>query len=148
MADKREQILARLQTLVGGLSGIRTSERNETNFGETQLPAVTVLEGDEEVSDTDVGRNRPASRPYIVTMRPNVVFRADEDAADVGTTLNALRAAAVRTVLADSELLALTMDGNGIRYAGSESTLHAARSMVGAMSLTFAVTYVLNPSDL
>lgn len=148
MVDKRELILERLQAVVGTVSGIRTSIRNEMSFDETQLPAVSVLEGDEDFDDRDAASGRPPMRPYIVTMRPHVLIRADEDAVKVGTTLNTIRAAAIRAVLSDSELLALTKDGVGIRPAGMESTLHPARSMVGATALSFAITYVLNPSDL
>lgn len=148
MADKREQILERLQAVAGGVSGVVSSVRNETGFADTQLPAVSVLEGDENASDSDAERGRSPSRPYIVTMMPQVFIRARQDDTKVGTRLNTIRAAIVKAVLADTELLALTKDAVGIRYGGSQSTLHAARSMVGATALVFAITYVLTPSEL
>ena len=148
MADKREQILERLQAVAGGVVGVVTSERNHVDFSDSQLPAVSVLEGDESTSESDDGRGRPPSRPYIVTMLPQVFIRARQDDVKIGTRLNTLRSAIVKSVLADAELLALTKDGSSIRYNGLESTLHAGRSMIGASALVFSITYVLIPSDL
>jgi hypothetical protein len=44
--DKRELILARLFAIVGATDGIVAAERNRVEFDDTQLPAVSVLEGD------------------------------------------------------------------------------------------------------
>lgn len=144
--------MVRLEAIVDAISGVVTTTRNEIEFDDTQLPAITILEGDEESSDTDASRGRPPTRPYIVTMIPQVFIRVRKDEENVGTLLNRLRAAVIKAVLSDTALEELAMDGpnnNGrIRYVGMQSTLHAARSMVGAMALTFAITYVLNPSDL
>lgn len=148
MTDKRELIIVRLFEVASGVAGVITSERNRTEFDDTQLPAVSVLEGDEDVDDRDVPRTRPSARPYLVTATPQVFIRAASDDNNVGTNLNTIRAAIIKAVLEDTELNALTLNGRGVRYAGQQSTLHAARTMVGAVALVFAITYVLDPNEL
>lgn len=144
MSDKREQILDRLLA-VANVAGVQTALRNVTEFDDTQLPAVAVLEGDEEVDEGDIGRGRPSNRVLIVTALPQVYIRADS--ASVGTTLNTLRRSIVKAVLADSELRSLSLNDRGVRYNGLQSTLHVARTMVGATALVFAITYAFNPFE-
>jgi hypothetical protein len=145
MLDKREAILARLQTVAGGVSGVRTSRRNETGGDDTQLPLVSVLEGDEEVADGEP-RGRNSVRPYVVTAAPQVFIRAM--GGSVGTDLNTLRARIIDAVMSDTQLDTLSINGRGIRYSGMQSTLHAARSMLGATALVFTIKYYLDPADL
>lgn len=143
--DRREAILARIEVVLQGISGIKTVARNVVEFDETQLPAVSVLEGDEEVID-DSNLNRPTLRPQIITMTPQVYVRAD--GATVGTTINGLRAAIIQAILSDATLDGLLKSKRKSRYAGQQSTLHAARTMVGATALVFAITYVMSPDEL
>jgi hypothetical protein len=144
--DRRELILERIAEILGGVAGIVTVTRNKTEFDDTQMPAAGVLEGDEDASDSDARSTRPSARPYLVTARPQIWLRADGD--NVGTTLNNLRAAIIKAVLEDTELNALSANGRGVRYDGQQTTLHAARSMVGATALMFAITYLLDPTEL
>jgi hypothetical protein len=146
--DTRELILARLFAIVEAMDWIATAERNRTEFDDTQLPAGSVLEGDEEVLEGDVGRSRPSARPYLVMALPQVFLRAATDNENVGTNLNRLRLWLIRTIINDPELNRLSANGHRIRYAGQQSTLHAARSMVGAVALMFQITYVLYPNDV
>jgi hypothetical protein len=146
--DKRELILARLFAIVESTDGIATAERNRTEFDDTQLPAVSVLEGDEEVLEGDVGRSRPSARPYLVMGLPQIFIRAATDNENVGTNLNTLRSRMIKAVIEDAELNQLSANGHRIRYAGQQSTLHAARSMVGAVALMFQITYLLDLNDI
>lgn len=146
MKDRREQILERLTAIADSIDAITTAARNVMEFSETKMPAVGVLEGDEEVAVEDVSRGRPSLRPYVVTMTPQLFLRAQNET--VGSTLNEMRLALIKRVLEDQELNALSLNGRGVRYAGLQSTLHAARSMVGATALVFAITYMLVPDEL
>jgi len=123
--------------IVSAVSGVETAARNRIEFDDTQLPAVAVLEGDEEVAPDSL--TRTASRQSIVTMTPQVYIR--EDGEEVGTSLNALRDAIKDAIKSDAQLSALTLNGRGVRYAGMQSTLHAGRSMVGAYALMFTIKY-------
>ena len=137
MSDPREAIIVRMLAIVSAVSGVETAARNRIEFDDTQLPAVAVLEGDEEVAPDSL--TRTASRQSIVTMTPQVYIR--EDGEEVGTSLNALRDAIKDAIKSDAQLSALTLNGRGVRYAGMQSTLHAGRSMVGAYALMFTIKY-------
>ncbi len=146
MTDKREDIIARLFDVVAAIDGFQTAERNRIDFDDTQVPAVSVLEGDEESAPYRSGRNNPAStRPYIVSASPQVFIRVGGN--DVGPTLNELRAAVIDAVHADSQLCALSLNGDGVFYAGMNSQLHAARSMIGAVALVFEIRYLFVPNQ-
>ena len=148
MTDQRELIMLRLAQVVN-VTGVKTVSRNRIDFDDTQLPAVGVLEGDEEVAPNSLGRNARASgRPYIVTATPQVFIRVGGKSEDIGTDLNTLRAAIIKALLDDAQLNALAADDGGIQYAGMQSTLHAARSMIGATAMVFAIKYLLYPNRL
>lgn len=148
MTDTREAIMARLHEVVAGVADIANCERNRISWDDTELPAVSVIEGDEEmVADNDVNNTRPSLKPYVITAFPQIYIRAlARD--DVGTDLNTLRLAIMSAVLSDSELNALTFKGRGIRLNGMNSQLHAARTMDGVHVIVFAITYLLKPEDL
>lgn len=148
MTDQRELIMLRLAQVVNVI-GVKTVSRNRIDFDDTQLPAVGVLEGDEEVAPNSLGRAARASgRPYIVTATPQVFIRVGGRSEDIGTDLNTLRAAIIKALLDDAQLNALAADDGGIHYAGMQSTLHAARSMIGATAMVFAIKYLLYPNRL
>ncbi len=149
MTDIREAIMVRIAAVLDDLSGVQTVERNRIAFDDTQLPAVGVLEGDEEVAPNSLGRAARASgRPYIVTATPQVFIRVGGPSADIGTDLNTLRAAIIKALLDDQQLNALAADDGGVQYAGMNSQLHAARSMIGATAMVFVIKYLLYPDRL
>ncbi len=87
--DVREAILSRIETILDGITDIQTVERNRIAFDETQLPAAGVLEGDEEVAPTNLGRAAAASgRPYIVTATPQVFVKVGEPSEEIGPALS------------------------------------------------------------
>jgi len=152
MTYRREEILVRILAVINGIksaASIKTVSRNRIDFDDTQLPAVGVLEGDEEVATNTLGRNDRASRrPYIVTATPQIFVRVGSLPEVVGTDLNALLAAIIKAVEDDAELTSLSMDDGGIHYAGKQSQLHAARQMIGADAMVFAIKYLLYPDRL
>lgn len=140
--DKREQILNRLHQIVAGIAGV-TAERNRTQWDDTQLPAVSVLEGDETVDEPE-NDFRPSTKPHVVKAMPQIYIQVKND--DPGTPLNALRAQVIRAVLFDTELNRLAH--RHIRYAGQSSKLHAAREMVAVSIPVISIPYLLVPSEL
>ena len=150
MSDTRELILARLKKIAEGLNDVELAARNDLNPSETQIPAIIILEGDEEPSQTGLpeGRHRPATAPIPIVMIPEICIVVNEATATLGSTLNAFRAALIKAVTSDSELISL-LGGNGaIVYRGLLSDLGIGRAMLGRMSLKFAITYVVSPSKL
>jgi hypothetical protein len=148
MTDQRELIMVRLAEVVN-VTGVKTVSRNRIDFDDTQLPAVGVLEGDEEVGENTLGRSARASgRPYIVTATPQVFIRVGGISENIGTDLNTLRAAIIKALLDDADLTAMSMDDGGMQYAGMQSMLHAARSMIGATAMVFVIKYLLYPDRL
>ena len=147
--DVREAIQSRILEVVAAVAGVATAERNRIAFDDTQLPAAGVLEGDEQVGPNSLGRAARASgRPYIVTATPQIFIRVGGKSEDIGTDLNTLRAAIIKALLDDAQLNALAADDGGIHYAGMQSTLHAARSMISATAMVFEIKYLLYPNRL
>lgn len=145
--DPREAILARLLAVAAGVDAMLNACRNETTLNDKQLPAVVLLDGEE----TAASENRPARtalRPFIMRMTPEVQFRLEAKAAEVGTKLNVYRAALIKAVLSDSALLALTINGKSVDYLGSNTVVERGRSMEGGIGVAFAFTYELRPAQL
>lgn len=147
MADPREQILARMVVVAGNVSGINGVFRNVTRFDATTLPAVAVLEGDEEAEESDKIM-RTTMIPRRVRMVPQIVIAVGDVPEDVGTSLNTLRARMMVAVLSDEELLALTINSLGIRYLSTQSDLALGRQMVGQFAMSFRIDYWLDPAAL
>lgn len=147
MADPREQIMARLVQVAADVTGIRSVVRNIVNWSGTTLPAIAVLEGDEEADDEDK-ITRTVMIPRRVRMVPQLVIAVGDVPEDVGTALNTLRARLMVAVLSDEELLALTINALGIRYLGTESDLALGRQMVGQFAMSFRISYWLDPATL
>ena len=149
MSDTRELILARLRKIAESIDDVELAARNDLNPSETQVPAIIILEGDEEPSPAlPEVRHRPAATPFPIVMIPEICIVVNEATATLGSTLNAFRAALIKAVTSDSELISL-LGGNGaIAYRGLLSDLGIGRAMLGRMSLKFAITYVVSPSKL
>lgn len=145
--DKREAILARLVEIATAVEGVETALRNVESVSDHKLPAITVLDADEEADDDDP-RGRPVTAPRRVTMTPEVYIDLQAAPETVGTSLNSLRAAFVKAVLEDEEIRGLTLNNIGVRYDGCTTALARGRSMTGAMGVSLTFTYTLLPSDL
>lgn len=147
MADPREQILVRLLAVAKGIDSTFDAKRNETRLPDTQN-YVVLLDGEEVADASDPVARRSANAPRRVEMTPEVQFRAQARAEDVGTKLNLCRAKLIDAVLADAQLLALTLDGKSIRYEGARMVAERGRSMEGGIGVAFTFTYVLRPGQV
>ena len=151
MVDTREDVLARLLEIAATIPNIKSAQRNNLDITEEQLPAAVVFDGDEETSDADDMGMRPAHRPTVVRMTPNIVIAEQSDQA--GSDLTTLRREIIRRVVTDTELneqiVKTGRHGNGaIRYLGCVTDLGWARSLHGALQVNFLFKYAMKPEDL
>jgi len=149
--DVREQILTRLVAIVDGLADFKEVYRNYVDLNENDLPAAAVLDGDEETDDASDRSQRPAHKPTLATMTPEIIIF--KIAPQVGPDISVLRRQLVKAVLYDTELneqiVKTGNHGNGaIRYLGCQTDLGWERSMFGALKANFLFKYALKPWDL
>jgi len=151
MVDVREDILARLLEVVATIPNIRTAVRNNVDITEDQLPAAIVFDSDEETDDAADMSMRPANRPTVVRMTPEIVIAQQSDQA--GSDITTLRRELIKRVLTDTELneqiVKTGRHGNGaIRYLGCQTDVGWMRSLHGALRAQFMFKYTLKPEDL
>jgi hypothetical protein len=151
MTDVREDILARLLAIVATIPNIRSAQRNNVDIPEDQLPAAIVFDGDEETRDATDLSMRPANRPTMVHMQPEIVIAQQTN--EVGSDLTTLRRELLKRVLTDIELNQQIVKtgrfGNGaIRYLGCQTDVGWMRSLFGALRAQFLFKYALRPDDL
>lgn len=147
MTDLREDILGRLIALVAEIPNIRWAHRNNADFVEDQLPAVSVLDGDEESDGaSDIGSSRPANRPYVMQMTPEIIVAEQSD--EAGSDLGTLRREIIRRVLNDAALLASVGPNGAIRYLGCQTDTGWGRLQTGVLSAQFSFKYPLKIEEL
>lgn len=153
MVDVRENILARLLEVVATIPNIRSAHRNNIDLPETQLPAVIVLDGDEESDGaSDVSMKQP-HRPYNVQMTPGIVVQVQDDNVVLGSIVTTFRGELIKRVLTDTELNEQIVKtgrfGNGaIRYLGCQTDVGWTRTGYAALTAQFMFKYSLKPDDL
>ena len=140
--SRREEILARLATILPDVTGVNYFLHNDLSVPSTseKLPCVVMFDGDEQAEESSFGRKRPAIAPNIIYMTPEVYLVLENNPGDVGTSLNAIMHRIVSTVLTDDQLLGLAHDGD-IRYEGLTSALSLGRSMEGEMGINLTIAY-------
>ena len=151
MADVREDILARLLEIVAGIPNIRSAQRNNVDIPEDQLPAAIVFDGDEETDDAADVSMRPANRPTIVRMHPEIIIAQQDD--EVGSDLTTMRRDLIKRVMTDTmlneQIVKTGRFGNGaIRYLGCQTDLGWGRSLFGALRAQFMFKYALKIEEL
>jgi len=146
MADKREEILSRLAVVAAGISGVVQVGRNDIGIAESARPAIVILDGNEQAEDP---RSEKPRAPRRVVMSPQIfVMATGEVASNVGTELNAIRAALIAAVTADATLQSLVGTNGEISYQGCEVGLARGRQIEGEMSISIGFAYVLEPQNL
>lgn len=163
--DRRDLILARLveiftgftMELLGGENGAVVLKagsvvHNRDELPKELVPGIIVLDGD-ETKDTRAlpppGRGAPVS-PQIMRMTPEIYVVLDvrkPQNKNVGEDLDAVRAAIVNLVLADSQLPTLVGQMGQIIYDGCVTDLARNRTMRGQMGLSFTFVYPFIPGE-
>jgi hypothetical protein len=151
MTDVRENILARLLAIGAGIPNMRSAHRNNVDIPEDQLPAVVVFDGDEDTNDGSDVSMRPANRPTVVQMTPEIHIADQGD--EVTLDIPALRRELIKRVLNDAELneqiVKTGRHGNGaIRYLGCQTDVVWLRKLHLALRAQFMFKYTLRPDDL
>lgn len=155
MPDNRESILARIVTILESVAEPDAGSgeyafpyvyRNRTEIAENARPCAALLDGEEETLGADTTRG--GVTPIRVVMRPQIMLLLGDKAADVGTRLNRLRASVIHALATDPELSALTANDAKVVYEGGGLVVDNGRLVEGALSLSFALTYVLYPSRI
>jgi hypothetical protein len=148
MIDRREQILARLITIAGTVSGVDFVFRNKDEINETERPCVRIYDGDETLSDKTPLAEHKGAVQTMLTMTPLVAIELGGKPDSIGTELNTLRLRLIKAVLTDAQLVEMVAKKGRYRYEGCTVTSATARQTEAAMILTFSFTYSLNPSEL
>lgn len=164
-ADRREDVLAYLQALLGTVSGIKACHRDRDGLPDkTNLPAIFLLDGKETlVTEIRSGRTAGVSDtrmlPAVFQLEPQVFLQLvprDDDtnltvggiAAPVGPELSAYRVAVIKLLTQDTNLWAMLGSNGTVRYLGCETDMQAMAPLVGQLRLDFQFHYVVDPNKL
>jgi hypothetical protein len=152
MVDVREDILARLLEVVAAIPNMRSVHRNNIDLIEAELPAVIVLDGDEESDGASDVSMKQSHRPYNVQMTPGIVVQVQDDNVVLGSIVTTFRRELIKRVLTDTELEQIVKTGrygNGaIRYLGCQTDVGWTRTGYAALTAQFMFKYSLKPDDL
>ena len=147
MTDVREDILERLVALVAEIPNIRWAQRNNPDIPDDQLPAASILDGDEESDGaSDIGSSRSANRPYVVQMTPEIILA--EQSNQAGSDLCTLRRELIKRVLNDATLVASVGANGAIRYLGCQTDVGWGRLQTCVLSAQFTFKYPLKIEEL
>jgi len=152
MSFPRADILQRLFEIAETIPNVVSVTWDVITINDDQLPAIAILEGDEEPNEGDPV-SRPPNAPRRVTMVPHIVIagRRKRDGSpqyEIGPSMNAIYAALLKAIMTDATLADLTKDNRGVRFLGMESDLAVGRMMQGQMAVKFGFTYGLVPNNL
>jgi hypothetical protein len=151
MTDKREQILARLFTVLQAIPGIEQHVRNRGELPDEKRPAITMLDADEIADERPFAQGRITAFANRMIMTPEIYVALKDQKPDnltAGQLLNGFRVAIIKAVMTDAELKDLVGSNGEIRYEGCVTDLARGRTMAGEILIRFAFVYVLNPSQL
>lgn len=147
--DRRELILARMATLLSGMTGVVKFWRNYAGANVTQRPAVILLDGT-EVATLPSGRDRMSNNVY--SLQPQIfVLLADDskdDNANVAANIAAWRIKIIQTLGSDATLHGLLTSNGGIDYNGLETDMQNGMLMRGEVQFNFSIRYPLVISEL
>jgi len=156
MADKREDILARIEVIMGTVTGITSNVRNRGLRSNEQRPAQVLLDGDEVPVLTSQSQRLKAMQslmwPQLMEMRPQLFYLPKEkrptndDPANIGSEANAWRIQFLEKLWADVELAELLGSNGSMVYNGCETDLKSGSAMSGEIRLDFVVRYMLVPA--
>ena len=145
--SKREDILARLLTILNTIEVFKLVARNLDEFPERVRPAVILLDGDEEAV-AELARPWVKGKAYtVVQMNPLIVISMFGKPQDVGTDLNELMARIVTAVMSDVELTTIVVANSqcGVYYLASDYRLSHSLAMDCDMQMRFGIRYTLLP---
>lgn len=163
MADKREQILARIFEVLKTVTPVNphlhfqnggqvtlSFWRNRGELETDKRPAIMLLDADETVG-TQVpdgrGHGGLAAQPVMCVMRPEIFILLDPREPQnelVGELMNAYRAKILNAVHVDAQLKTLAVT---TVYEGCLTDTATGRAMTGQMQIQLAFSYPLKSAD-
>jgi hypothetical protein len=143
MAD-REAILQRLKDIAADVPGVNFATRNTLELTESRLPAVVLMEGDEESA---FEAQAHPQKPVALNMTPELVIVAMTGPDQIGPTLNQICSDLIDAVTGDAQLRALLGRNGSVRYDGMTSDMGLGRAMLGRMAARFAIRYIRFPNQ-
>lgn len=144
-ADKREDILARLFTILGGIRNITTVARNIDEMPEGSRPCIVLIDGDEIRSDSSRGK---AMQTVVMVMTPRIAIGISNSPGNLGPDINAIRAKVLPAVLGDATLTTILGANGKITYDGLAGKLSQGSLMASDMELNFSIEYPLDIKTL
>lgn len=157
MADTRELILARIETLSTEVAGFITAVRNRGLLKTEKRPAVILLDGDEFPVLTHGGRQNRAHSgremlitPSVMQLRPELYLLMPEDRPtndNIGPLLNQKRVDLCKAIAEDAPLRALLGSNGDIIYNGCATDLKSGSALTGQMRLDFHYNYTFFPDN-
>ena len=159
MTDKREEILAYLETSLATVEGIVELYRDRGDLTNFQRPAIMLLDGTEDVRTEQAGTNLRSMAPAVYTLRPEIflIARSRDDmsnttlngvAAPIGPELSDWRIKILKKISRDINLVTLLGPNGQVQYMGSETDMRTDNTLEGMILFHFAFSYVLDPAKL
>ncbi len=162
--DMLAMVNARMIELLGEVPDIKGVFRDRMDLPpQDKTPGIVYLDGVEKIKTELAGRNFTTMPPAVFTVRPQVflvlTLRTDLDntllpdgtVLPVADEMESFRVAILNAVLGDESLAALIGDNGSVVYEGFDSDMQTG-STIGSLGATvqyhFAISYVLDPSDL
>jgi hypothetical protein len=156
MTDIREAILARLETVLGNITGITAVYRDRGEMPIEKLPAAILLDGSEVVAQQVEPNKFVRMPPAIFTLMPQVfvVLKPRDDLTNntldgiespIGPELSAYRIQVIDAVVNDPTLLTLVGSNGQILYRGCDTDMQSGSSMIGQLQMHFQFNYVFMP---
>jgi hypothetical protein len=153
-ADTREEILTRLEEILGALPGLKGVYRNQFDFPNEALPVAYLLDGSEELAMEVPPQKSVLMPPAIFTLRPEIYValeRRDTPANTtikgvynpVGPELSAYRMMVLQAVRYDQPLLQLLTTSGQITFMGSQTDMQGGATLWGRLQMLFEFRYVL-----
>jgi len=151
----REDILARIEALLGSISGIGGVWRNRGDFTNPELPVAVLLDGEEELDPSeDIQRMKFGRMPSArMILKPDILIIARQrdtvsnqtlagSPAPIGPELSSWRDKVLAAVINDQTLLSLLTPTGQIVYRGCETDMQFGGSLLGRLLLHIEFTYV------
>jgi hypothetical protein len=157
MNDVVEQILERLEALLGSMSGLNGCWRDRGDMESADLPAALLLDGGEELL-MDVPPMKSVSMPpAIFALRPQIfiLMKERDDASNmtlngianpIGAEISFWRMAILNAVVNDPTLISIIGGQRGagqIVYRGCDTDMQSGGLMIGRLQMNFEFRYLL-----
>lgn len=158
-SDAREDILERLATLLGSISGIKSAWRNRGELKDVDRPAVVLLDGVEDLTQDIPLRKTVKMPPAIFKLQPQIFvllqirdntdnLTLKQQPAPVGPEISSWRMKVLGAIVNDPQLLSLLTANGQIVFKGSKTDMQSGSTIgvLGAqLQMDFDLYYVLQP---